>query len=199
MQITAHIFLVVGAIEPAQANNTLQLLEDVFKCNYEANSWGRKLLLFLSRTNYKQWLLHNDDLRAACEEEPSLCYHPDFVSARCREHPVQVIKTVRLRAGQVSQLLHNKGQTSAHNAHCLIRLLVIVAGLNIRIILLLRDPRAVRQDLIRNLNNFIIPGNYSLFPPFLRSSRNKRRWCNFGGKLQAVPKKECEEVQGSLN
>lgn len=29
---------------------------------------------------------------------------------------------------------------------------VIVADLNIRIILLLRDPRAVREDLIRNLN-----------------------------------------------
>ena len=104
--------MVVGAIEPAQANNTLQLLEDVFKCNYEANSWGWKLLWFLRTSNYKDWVLHNDDLRAACDGKPSsLCYDPDFVSTSCEQHPIQLIKTVRVRTSEASQLLHNKGQT----------------------------------------------------------------------------------------
>ena len=173
-----HIFLVVGAIEPAQANDTLQLLEDVFKCNYsEPHSWGRKLLWFLRRSNYKQWVLHNDDLRAACEGKPSLCYDPHFVSSRCEEHPIRVIKTVRLRTRQVSQLLNNKGQT----LHESTIYLIIVAGNCCR-------PQS---------QNYFAPQRPSrcearldwksqqLFLIFLvlRSSRNKRRWCNFGGNF----------------
>ena len=173
-----HIFLVVGAIEPAQANDTLQLLEDVFKCNYsEPHSWGRKLLWFLRRSNYKQWVLHNDDLRAACDGKPSLCYDPAFVSSRCEEHPIRVIKTVRLRTRQVSQLLNNKGQT----LHESTIYLIIVAGNCCR-------PQS---------QNYFAPQRPSrcearldwksqqLFLIFLvlRSSRNKRRWCNFGGNF----------------
>ena len=96
------------------------------KCNYKPNSWGWKLLRFLRRSYYKEWVLHNDELRAACEEKPSLCYEPDFVAERCREQPIQVVKTVRLRTSQAAELLKKPGDTTEIRPWSLSGLLMIV-------------------------------------------------------------------------
>ena len=64
------------------------------------------------------------------------CYDPTYVSQICNLHPIQLIKTVRVRVDHVKQLIEEK-------------------NLDLKIIALFRDPRAVR------------------------SSRLGRSWCNF--------------------
>ena len=100
---------VPGAVEAGQVNDSRQLLKDLFRCNYEADSWGSKLLGFLKTDLYKDWILHNELLRAGCEENPSLCYSPDLVSASCQSHPIRLIKTVRVRLNQIQQFLTDTG------------------------------------------------------------------------------------------
>ena len=89
--------------------------------------------------DYKKWALHNIRLKNVCEDLEqgnSYCYNPAYVSRICRLHPIQLVKTVRLRLHHVQQLLEEE-------------------NMNLKIIALFRDPRAVR------------------------SSRNGRSWCNF--------------------
>ena len=78
-------------------------------------------------------------LKNVCEDlnhGNDYCYDPTYVSRICHLHPIQLVKTVRLRVHHVQQLLEEE-------------------NINLKIIALFRDPRAVR------------------------SSRNGRSWCNF--------------------
>ena len=93
--------------------------------------------IFYSENGYRNWALHNARLRAVCEGvegSDELCYNAGFVQSICNIQPIQVVKTVRMRTRQIAPLLEQ---------------------LDFKLILLLRDPRAVR------------------------SSRNKLGWCNF--------------------
>ena len=77
---------------------------------------------------YSKWPLHNLRLSNACKgvgDGNSLCYDADYVGKICRLHPIQLVKTVRMRVHQVMHLLMEK-------------------DINIKIIVLFRDPRAVR-------------------------------------------------------
>lgn len=128
-----------GAVQNQTAAEARLLLKDVFNCNYEPGSMGEKLLGFTKRSAYTKWALHNIRLRNVCEglkNGNNYCYDPAFVSNICRLHPIQLVKTVRLRVQHVQQLLEED-------------------GINLKIIALFRDPRAVR------------------------SSRLGRSWCNF--------------------
>ena len=55
----------------------------------------------------------------------SLCFMPEFLSFACRLHPIKLVKTVRLRAREVAQLLAGAPE------------------LGLRVVLLVRDPRGV--------------------------------------------------------
>ena len=93
-----------------------------------------------SSHDYRSWALHNLRLRTVCEglvkNGDTLCYDPDYVQNICELHPIQLVKTVRMRTRQIAPLLDDP-------------------DLNIKLIVLMRDPRAVR------------------------SSRNKLKWCSF--------------------
>jgi len=128
-----------GAVENHTADTARRLLKDVFTCNYKPGSWGEKLLRYIKNSGYKVWALHNIRLRNVCEgllNSNDYCYDPAYVSRICNIHPTQLVKTVRLRVEHVKQLLEEK-------------------ALNLKIIALFRDPRAVI------------------------SSRRGRSWCNF--------------------
>ena len=72
---------------------------------------------------------------AAVDGTNELCFDPNFVQTLCHVHPVQLIKTVRMRTRQIVPLLSSDP--------------------DIKFIVLLRDPRAIR------------------------SSRNRLPWCTF--------------------
>ena len=55
----------------------------------------------------------------------SLCFMPEFLSFACRLHPIKLVKTVRLRAREIAQLLAGAPE------------------LGLRVVLLVRDPRGV--------------------------------------------------------
>ena len=73
--------------------------------------------------------------RTTIDDDDDLCFDAQFVENVCKIHPLRLIKTVRLRVHQSYDLLNTDPR--------------------LKIILLVRDPRAVR------------------------SSRLKRNWCNF--------------------
>ena len=104
------------------------LLKDVLTCNYGPATRGENLLNYLAKSGYKVWALHNIRLRNVCESlknKNELCYDPVYVSQICRLHHIQLVKTVRMRVHQVEDLLDEE-------------------NLNLKIIVLFRDPRAVR-------------------------------------------------------
>ena len=77
---------------------------------------------------YSHWPLHNLRLSNTCqglEDGDSLCYDPGYVGKICSLHPIQLVKTVRMRVHQVMDLLQEQ-------------------GINMKMIVLFRDPRAVR-------------------------------------------------------
>ena len=67
-------------------------------------------------------------LSNACQglkDGDSLCYDGDYVGKVCSLHPIQLVKTVRMRVHHAMNLLLEK-------------------DLNMKIMVLMRDPRAVR-------------------------------------------------------
>ena len=100
-------------IKAGQARNTLK---DIFQCNFTEKSWGRKYLNFLKSptAGYRQFALHNLRLRSVCEglaEDGSnkLCYDPEYVQSICSLHPINLVKTVRMRTRQIAPILDEAG------------------------------------------------------------------------------------------
>lgn len=124
-----------GAVEDDKADLARRILEDIFRCNYTLGSQGAQLLRYLKSSGYKKWPLHNIRLRNVCEglanTTEDLCLNPDYTAQVCRLHPIQLVKTVRLRVSQVESLLQRPNSSS------------------LRIIALFRDPRAVRSSRLR--------------------------------------------------
>ncbi|KAH8418778.1 hypothetical protein KR222_002558, partial [Zaprionus bogoriensis] len=71
---------------------------------------------------------HNQRLWEVCREYPRFCWRPAFLSPFCRLFPIQSMKTVRLRLAQAEQLLQDQSLS------------------NVRIVLLVRDPRGTMQS-----------------------------------------------------
>jgi len=111
-------------------------LRSVYSCNYTTGSPANALLTFLSKSGYKKWPLHNIRLRNACEgvaedKKDDLCLSPDFLGKACQLYPTHLVKTVRMRVEQAEPLLQKP------------------EGLNLKILVLFRDPRAVRSSRLR--------------------------------------------------
>ncbi|XP_034098962.2 carbohydrate sulfotransferase 4 [Drosophila nasuta] len=71
---------------------------------------------------------HNQRLWDVCREYPRFCWRPAFLTPFCRLFPIQSMKTVRLRLAQAEQLLQDQSLS------------------NMRIVLLVRDPRGTMQS-----------------------------------------------------
>jgi len=135
-----------GAVEPRDSKRAAEIIRDLIVCNYSAGSYGLKYLRWLKTSGYKAWPLHNIRLKNVCEGlevQNRLCFEADYNQRICKLHPIQLVKTVRLRVKDVESLLQSQ-KDEGPKGH-----------LNIKVLSLFRDPRAVR------------------------SSRLARGWCGF--------------------
>ncbi|XP_017834912.1 carbohydrate sulfotransferase 4 [Drosophila busckii] len=71
---------------------------------------------------------HNVRLWDVCRDYPRFCWRPAFLTPFCRLFPIQSMKTVRLRLAQAEELLQDQSLS------------------NLRIVLLVRDPRGTMQS-----------------------------------------------------
>ena len=144
-----------GAVEQSRAEDAVSILRSVFMCNYTTGSPANKMLNFLKGSGYKKWPLHNIRLRNICEnvatdKKDDLCLSPDFLGKACQLYPTHLVKTVRkLHFVTLSRII------LSFNIIIQVRMRVAQAepllqspqGLNLKIIVLFRDPRAVRSEI----------------------------------------------------
>jgi len=111
----------------ARGDDAVRTLKDLMHCNYTS------LDSYLKYGKSHQWLFnHNKRLWAHCTAggsnfRKSYCWKPEFLNKFCPLFPFQSIKTVRLRLN-------------------LTRSLVEDPSLNVRVMLLVRDPRGTMQS-----------------------------------------------------
>ncbi|KAF9408164.1 hypothetical protein HW555_012058 [Spodoptera exigua] len=109
---------------PTDATEALSIVRRMFKCNFEGleeyfEFESKDLSLFS----------HSTRLWDYCKNEKSndLCFNADFISRMCKLFPFQSMKLVRLRLSLVDEILNDN-------------------ELNVRVILLMRDPRGLMQS-----------------------------------------------------
>ncbi|KAH9632145.1 hypothetical protein HF086_006579 [Spodoptera exigua] len=109
---------------PTDATEALSIVRRMFKCNFEGleeyfEFESKDLSLFS----------HSTRLWEYCKNEKSndLCFNGDFISRICKLFPFQSMKLVRLRLSLVDEILNDN-------------------ELNVRVILLMRDPRGLMQS-----------------------------------------------------
>ena len=103
-----------------------QLLDSLYKCKFDKSNFGY-LEHVAHWANTFLFKNHNFRLWNSCQKIlplNSMCFLPEFLSFSCKLHPIKLIKTVRMRMKHVEHLLAD-------------------SALNLRVILLVRDPRAV--------------------------------------------------------
>lgn len=104
------------------ASEALLNLKALLNCNYTGMDH------YLEYGKHHNWLFtHNTRLWAQCQQHPELCWLPDFLSPFCRLFPFQSMKVVRLRLQLAEELLSDP-------------------SLNVRMLLLVRDPRGTLQS-----------------------------------------------------
>lgn len=104
------------------ARGAVDTLRSLMHCNYTG------LKEYLDYGPDHSWLFtHNTRLWDACERRPDLCWKPQFLNPFCRLFPFQSMKVVRLRLRLMEELLADP-------------------SLNIRVALLVRDPRGTLQS-----------------------------------------------------
>lgn len=107
---------------PPQSTEALSTLRQLLKCNYTG------LEDYLEYGQGHTFLFtHNTRLWRNCQLYPQFCFDPNFLNPFCRLFPFQSMKVVRLRAALTEPLL-------------------IDTGLNVKIVLLVRDPRGTIQS-----------------------------------------------------
>ncbi|XP_034234608.1 carbohydrate sulfotransferase 6-like isoform X1 [Thrips palmi] len=116
-----HLDIVQVRGEPL-AHGAVGTLRDLLHCNYTNQKE------YLDYGPDHTWLFsHNTRLWDACQRRPDLCWRPRFLNAFCRLFPFQSMKVVRLRLRLMEELLADP-------------------SLNIRVALLVRDPRGTLQS-----------------------------------------------------
>ncbi|CAO1384019.1 unnamed protein product [Diamesa serratosioi] len=107
---------------PPHDKPAINLLKKLLKCNYtDMNEY----LEFGQTHNYL--FTHNSRLWNQCHLFPNFCYQPKFLESFCNLFPLQSMKVVRLRMDIAARLLEDP-------------------SLNVRIVLLIRDPRGFLQS-----------------------------------------------------
>lgn len=113
--------------EPPHSTSAVRVLRKLLHCDYY------NLEHYLDYGKSHVYLFtHNHRLWAQCEAAQAagmgyLCWRPEFLSAICREFPFQSMKVVRLRLKLAEELLLDD-------------------SLNVKVILLIRDPRGTLQS-----------------------------------------------------
>ncbi|XP_019876489.1 carbohydrate sulfotransferase 5 [Aethina tumida] len=105
-----------------QSDSALKTLKNLLNCNYTTLSrylnYGR---------SHPYLFTHNTRLWNLCEMYPRYCWNAGFLNQVCKLFPFQSMKTVRLRLWLAEDLLNDK-------------------KLNIKALLLVRDPRGTIQS-----------------------------------------------------
>ncbi|XP_039951237.1 carbohydrate sulfotransferase 4 [Bactrocera neohumeralis] len=108
--------------DPSGGSEALHMLRHLLHCNYtdmqEYLEYGKE---------HSYLFEHNERLWSVCKEFPHYCWRPKFLSPTCKLFPMQSMKVVRLRLSLAKALLDDK-------------------SLNVRMILLVRDPRGTMQS-----------------------------------------------------
>lgn len=115
-------FGIVQIRGPPHADKAIDSLRQLLKCNYTSLS---DYLEFGQTHNFL--FSHNMRLWRNCQLYPQFCFDANFLNQYCRLFPFQSMKVVRLRASLAEPLLAD-------------------ADLNVRAILLIRDPRGIIQS-----------------------------------------------------
>lgn len=108
--------------DPPQSDTAIETLRQLLKCNYTTLT---DYLEFGQNHNYL--FSHNIRLWRNCHMYPQYCYDPQFLNGFCRLFPFQSMKVVRLRLALAESLLNDD-------------------ALNVKIVLLVRDPRGIIQS-----------------------------------------------------
>jgi len=118
---------IVQARSGARAEDAVRTLKDLMHCNYTS------LGSYLQYGKSHQWLFsHNQPLWSHCTKDgpkfrSSYCWKPEFLNRFCPLFPFQSIKTVRLRLNLTKSLVEDP-------------------SLNVKVLLLVRDPRGTIQS-----------------------------------------------------
>ncbi|XP_058126700.1 carbohydrate sulfotransferase 5-like [Anopheles ziemanni] len=115
-------FDIVQIRGPPNDSVALHNLRHLLRCNYNEME---NYLDFGRTHNYL--FSHNTRLWQQCLRFPQFCYDPKFLGPFCQLFPLQSMKVVRLRAALVEPLLEDE-------------------SLNVRVVLLIRDPRGSLQS-----------------------------------------------------
>ena len=131
MIFTPHIYIfelqergITSGYEPKDA---LNLLSDIYNCDYTHSNNSIGYLKHASRAENQFLMRHNSRIWKSCQNLlPSevACFLPEFHAATCPMFPIRLIKTVRLRVPSIEELLQDR-------------------DLNLKVIVLVRDPRGL--------------------------------------------------------
>jgi len=121
----------------------LKLMKNLFKCDYLAENLDEYLQFFSKNIGpfeyyFRYWRSCNS------ARNNFLCFHPKYIQNACRLFPFQVMKTVRLRMNLIEPLLKDE-------------------SLNLKVVLLVRDPRGMYESRMRR---DFCPGNPDCDDPF---------------------------------
>ncbi|CAH0600657.1 unnamed protein product [Chrysodeixis includens] len=117
-------FMKDGVIQirgPPDADRALSAMKDMFKCKYtdkDFYEYGKK--------NMHQFS-HNTRLWDHCKYKRELCYDTEFTARLCKLFPFLTMKVLRVRLRLIQDLLDDK-------------------ELNLKVLLLIRDPRGVMES-----------------------------------------------------
>ena len=114
-----------------QADSALKLIQNLIKCDYQndMNDW-----LVYQRVKANWCFAQNTRLWNRCNmgrqnisDFQTVCFHPKYVEQMCKLFPFQVIKTVRLHLDLTESLVKDPST-------------------NVKVLLLVRDPRAIIES-----------------------------------------------------
>ena len=133
-------------------------LKSLFQCTFNRDNFGY-LQHVAQWANSFLFKNHNFRLWNSCKNVlplNTMCFLPEFLSFSCKLHPIKLIKTVRIRLRSLTSLFSD-------------------SKMNLKVILLVRDPRGVFNS---------------------RSSEFVSAWCR--GEDCASPKKTCRDLTDDL-
>ena len=109
-----------------RSQDEVQFLDSLFKCRFDMANFG---YLQHVATWANSFLVKNHNFRlwSSCRSVlplHTMCFMPEYLSFACNLHPIKLIKTVRMRMKTIEPLLADP-------------------SFNLKVILLVRDPRAV--------------------------------------------------------
>ncbi|XP_041973725.1 carbohydrate sulfotransferase 4-like [Aricia agestis] len=145
-----------------ESDKALKTLKKMLHCKYE----GMEDYFEYGKTHLHQFS-HNTRLWDHCKYKKELCFDADFTSRFCKLFPFQSMKVVRVRLRLMKQLLEDK-------------------ELNVKVILLIRDPRGVMQS--RQHRNFCQPSS-DCWKPELLCADMISDYVAAGRLLQKYPKR----------